>query len=139
MNNWLSDLSANRYVKTYFNGFVDISGGDIILRNGGNLIQNNITIPLKYLDGINYSINDKFTDIDASINNISSESYGDTGSILYNNNQTITGIENIKWDNVNSNLSINSNLSVGNGIFSIIYSNLLLNGNEWEDIVHDCL
>jgi hypothetical protein len=31
---WLTDTSANRYVKTYFNGFVDISGGDLLVRNG---------------------------------------------------------------------------------------------------------
>ena len=31
---WLSDTSANRYVKTYFNGFVDISGGDLLVRTG---------------------------------------------------------------------------------------------------------
>ena len=31
---WLSDTKANRYVKTYFNGFIDVSGGDIVIRNG---------------------------------------------------------------------------------------------------------
>ena len=34
MSTWLSDPTANRYRKTYFNGFVDVSGGDIILRTG---------------------------------------------------------------------------------------------------------
>ena len=42
---WLADSTANKYVKTYFNGFVDVSGGDIIQRNGnfnltGNIILN---------------------------------------------------------------------------------------------------
>lgn len=36
---WASDASANRYIKTYYNGFVDISGGNLILRNG------NVTFP----------------------------------------------------------------------------------------------
>ena len=32
---WLrTDISANRYVDTYFKGFVDISGGDLYLRHG---------------------------------------------------------------------------------------------------------
>jgi predicted acyltransferase (DUF342 family) len=34
MSTWLSDLGANRYLKTYMKGFLDISGGNLILRNG---------------------------------------------------------------------------------------------------------
>ena len=34
---FISDPSANRFKKTYFNGFVDVSGGDIIVR-GNNVI-----------------------------------------------------------------------------------------------------
>jgi hypothetical protein len=34
LSTWLSDATANRYRKTYFNGFVDIKDGDIIIRNG---------------------------------------------------------------------------------------------------------
>jgi hypothetical protein len=34
-HSWLrTDISANRYVDTYFKGFVDISGGDLYLRHG---------------------------------------------------------------------------------------------------------
>ena len=33
MIEWLDDLSCNRFTKTYYNGFVDISGGDFYLRN----------------------------------------------------------------------------------------------------------
>ena len=32
--NWNSDASANKITNTYFRGYVDISGGDLILRNG---------------------------------------------------------------------------------------------------------
>ena len=33
ISGWLSDNKANRYTKTYFKDFVDVSG-DIIIRNG---------------------------------------------------------------------------------------------------------
>ena len=36
MSNWLDDNNANRYKKSYYNGFIDISGGDLILREGSN-------------------------------------------------------------------------------------------------------
>ena len=32
--NWNSDASANKITEAYFRGYVDISGGDLILRNG---------------------------------------------------------------------------------------------------------
>lgn len=51
MSSWLSDLSANRYIQTYVKGFIDVSGGDIINRNGniflygnGNISRQNIQI-----------------------------------------------------------------------------------------------
>ena len=31
---WLYNKVANRHVQTYVKGFVDVSGGDVILRNG---------------------------------------------------------------------------------------------------------
>ena len=31
---WLDDNTANRHTQTYIKGFLDISGGDLILRNG---------------------------------------------------------------------------------------------------------
>ena len=49
MSNWLDDNNANRYKKTYYNGFVDISGGDLILREDSNMIIKSGDITL---DGI---------------------------------------------------------------------------------------
>jgi hypothetical protein len=44
MNNW-PDQSGNNLKQTYIQGFLDISGGDINLRNQGNLfIGNNSTV-----------------------------------------------------------------------------------------------
>jgi len=37
---WLYDNTANRHKQTYVKGFVDISGGDLILRNGQQYIDN---------------------------------------------------------------------------------------------------
>ena len=34
LNNWLGDTGANRYKQSYFNGFIDVNNGDLIVRNG---------------------------------------------------------------------------------------------------------
>jgi hypothetical protein len=40
---WNSEFSANKYIKTYFSGYVDVSGGDIINRTGNlNLVTGGI-------------------------------------------------------------------------------------------------
>jgi len=39
MSEWLSDLTANRYNKTYLKGFLDVSGGDFIMRNHNIYVQ----------------------------------------------------------------------------------------------------
>jgi len=44
MSSWLSTQSANRYLSTYFNGFVDISGGQLILRNGDAYFNGNLVV-----------------------------------------------------------------------------------------------
>ena len=47
---WLNDICANRFTETYIKGFLDISGGDLVLRNGnidvsGSIdISNNVSI-----------------------------------------------------------------------------------------------
>ena len=47
---WLTDICANRFTETYIKGFLDISGGDLVLRNGnidvsGSIdISNNVSI-----------------------------------------------------------------------------------------------
>jgi hypothetical protein len=39
---WLSDTAANKYVKTYFNSFVDISGGDLVVRGTGKIYNDDL-------------------------------------------------------------------------------------------------
>jgi len=40
---WNSEFSANKYIKTYFSGYVDVSGADIINRTGNlNLVSGGI-------------------------------------------------------------------------------------------------
>ncbi len=66
IGDWLYDASANRFRDTYTKGFIDISGGNLILRNGdisanGNLsisgdINNITTTELDYLSGTTSSI-----------------------------------------------------------------------------------
>jgi len=35
---WLSDTSSNKYKKSYFNGFIDVNGGDIVQRNNNIVV-----------------------------------------------------------------------------------------------------
>jgi hypothetical protein len=53
---WIVDTSANKFVQTYFKGFVDISGGGLFLRNGNinlsttsNFRKNNYTLSVPTL------------------------------------------------------------------------------------------
>jgi len=59
--NWpRTDISANRYITTYFKGFVDISGGGLNLRNGNVIDIDDVTISSDGNDTI------KFTNLDVS-------------------------------------------------------------------------
>ena len=53
---WLSDTTANKYVKTYFNSFIDVSGGDVIIRGTGKI----------YNDDLVNKLNAKLNIIDAT-------------------------------------------------------------------------
>ena len=39
VDSWLNDNTANRHKQTYIKGFLDISGGDLILRNGQQYVD----------------------------------------------------------------------------------------------------
>ena len=41
VDSWLDDNTANRHKQTYVKGFVDISGGDLVLRNGQQQFMDN--------------------------------------------------------------------------------------------------
>jgi hypothetical protein len=41
---WLTDICANRFTETYIKGFLDISGGDLVLRNGNIDVSGSIDI-----------------------------------------------------------------------------------------------
>jgi hypothetical protein len=104
LSTWLSDATANRYRKTYFNGFVDIKDGDIIIRNGS------IKTPMNTIT---------FNDTTGFIN------FGNVyfGSAVYVYNPTTTSnIDFVSYVNTNdSNISsINSSItSVNSSIGSI--------------------
>ena len=44
IGDWLHDLSANRFRDTYTKGFIDISGGNLILRNGDISANGNLSL-----------------------------------------------------------------------------------------------
>ena len=95
---WLSDTKANRYVKTYFNGFIDVSNGDIIIRKGS------IKTPMNTIS---------FNDTTGFVN------FGNVyfGSAMYiYNPTTLSNIDVVSYVNANnSNISsINSSITTAN-------------------------
>lgn len=100
IGDWLYDASANRFRDTYTKGFIDISGGNLILRNGdisanGNLsisgdINNITTTELDYLSGTTSSIQTQLdnasfthkTEFDVTVaSKTSSHPYNGSGSV----------------------------------------------------------
>ena len=124
--NFISDASANRFKKTYFNGFVDISGGDILLR-GNNVI-------VREVQQNDASNNDYITKYWA-VNNIS-------GTDILPLNNTFTGSLNTFTGNViiNSNLDVSGNLIlnlnslyVNSAVITLPSTSTTLIGNNTTD------
>ena len=101
INVWLSDNKANRYTKTYFKDFVDVSG-DIIIRNGS------IKTPMNTIS---------FNDLTGFVNfgNV----YFGANFYLYNP-MTLSNIDFVSYVNTNdSNItSINSSITSANSSIS---------------------
>ena len=85
MSSWIVDGSANRFHKTYLKGFLDISGGNLYIRNGhfyvnkgdiscnGNLIiQNDISCngSISFQDNLNSISATEFNYLDGVTSNI---------------------------------------------------------------------
>jgi len=101
--NFTSDPSANRFKKTYYNGFVDVSGGDIILRGGNVIVREN-----QQNDASNNHYITKYW----AVNNI-------TGTDILPLSNTFTG----SLNTFTGNVIINSNLDLSGG-------NVLIRGNK---------
>ena len=61
MSGWLGNTNANRFKQVYLQGFLDISGGDVTLRNGGLSVNGNTTMNSTLnnysYDNINFNTN----------------------------------------------------------------------------------
>ena len=88
MSSWIVDGSANRFHKTYLKGFLDISGGNVYIRNGhfyinqgdiscnGNLIiQNDISCngSISFQDNLNSISATEFNYLDGVTSNIQTQ------------------------------------------------------------------
>jgi predicted acyltransferase (DUF342 family) len=116
MNNWL-DLSnnANKLKNTYFNGFVDISGGYLNIRNDGSINLFNSTndyYPMFSIKSDKIIINDPDTNI---ITDISNDRLIYLKNVTSDIEESITNLKNItlSYNTNNYDASINNNLSVG--------------------------
>lgn len=88
MSSWIVDGSANRFHKTYLKGFLDISGGNVYIRNGnfyinqgdiscnGNfLVQNDISCngSISFQDNLNSISATEFNYLDGATSNIQTQ------------------------------------------------------------------
>lgn len=96
---WLSDICANRFTETYVKGFLDISGGDLVLRNGNIDVSGSIDIS----------------------NNVSIQ-----GDVSLNNNLTIDG--NLQVLDVSNVSTLNTTIEDATPTISVT-GDLSLNGN----------
>ena len=140
---WLYDQSANRFRGTYTKGFVDISGGNLIVRNGDVSFNNKLfassdvsfdstlrvgdttTLNSLLLVSGDVSMNNKlFVNNDASLN----ENLSVGGNIAVDNKLTVSGDASMNSKlqvadatildstlSVDGDASMNSTLSVGGG------------------------
>lgn len=132
-NTWLTDkgsyidlsnniyyTNVNRQKATYFNNFVDISGGDLVIRGSGKIYND-------YLAGLFTNINNNFNTYSQSISGLTNSityvssnlnNYLTLSSYYYNSNQanqTISGL-------TNSITNINNTLFTYQTISGITYS-----------------
>ena len=100
---WLSDNAANRYNKTYMKGFLDISGGDVIVRNHNVYVRaGDVSINGDLLVNYDTSLNGKlFVRSDVSMDSILAVA----NDVSFNSKLF-----------VNKDVSFNSKLSVGNDV-----------------------
>lgn len=116
MNNWL-DLSnnANKFKNSYFNGFIDISGGYLNIRNDGSINlfnSSNDNYPMFSIKSDKIYINDPDTNI---ITDISNDRLIYLKNVTSDIEESITNLKNItlSYNTNNYDASINNNLSVG--------------------------
>jgi len=116
---WLNDISSNRYIQTYMRGYLDISGGPLILRNAGVLglsgdssFNNNVTVGGRLVVGrlvVGKSLNpvNAFVlDVSGPMNfGGSDSSFG--GNVTVNNNLAMGGLI---QQNVSSNNTFNQQM-----------------------------
>ena len=105
---WPTSTVGNRYIQTYIQGFLDISGGDIILRNNGNL----------YIGG-DSSFNGNINIVSGNLTTSNT-----IGNIYTNNAETINlgtqsatnvfiGKSTSSTTTINTDLSVNNHLRIG--------------------------
>ena len=94
MSGWDSDASANKFVQSYVKGFIDISGGDLLLRNGA----------IRFADGTSQS----------SANQASNDI---SGNFRISGNLDVGGTERISQD-----LFVTGNVSIAGSLITETYT-----------------
>ena len=109
LSTWLSDATANRYRKTYFNGFIDIKDGDIIIRNGSiktpmNTISFNDTTGFINFGNVYFGAN-FYVYNPTTLSNIDLVSYVNTNDLSISSiNSSITSV-NPSIDSINTSIT----------------------------------
>lgn len=145
IGNWLATTSANRFRQTYYGGFVDVSGGDVIQRTGNIIIAlgggdasfnqqlvvggNTLLNGNVYTIGNNYFYGNTFpTELTVVGNATVAKNAVINGLLTVNNNIYATGTITAKDEMyANKNIFITGNAFINTNL--VVNANTVLQGN----------
>ena len=117
---WMDTYRSNRHIQTYYNGFVDISGGDLYLRENSNMYLNQGDISLNgMLATPEIVIHDNsITCKNKTLNIVPANrgNHNNTGTVKVKGNMTIDGSLNFIGDYIitNTNVTVTEQVDISN-------------------------
>ena len=117
---WMDTYRSNRYIQSYYNGFVDISGGDLYLREKSNMYLNEGDISLNgILATPEVVIHDNsITCKNKTLNIVPANrgNHNNTGTVKVKGNMTIDGSLNFIGDYIitNTNVTVTEQIDISN-------------------------
>lgn len=117
---WLDTYRSNRHIQTYYNGFVDISGGDLYLREGCNAYFNAGDLSLNGMIATPEIVihENSITSKNKVLNIVPANrgNHNNTGTVKVKGNMTIDGSLNFIGDYIitNTNVTVTEQIDISN-------------------------
>jgi hypothetical protein len=117
---WLDTYRSNRHVQTYFNGFVDINGGDLYLREGCDMYLNQGDISLNGILATPEIVlhDNNITSKNTTLNIVPANRFNrnNTGTVRVKGNMTIDGSLNFIGDYIltETNVTVTEQIDISN-------------------------